>query len=338
MKTFLRVAGLVAGIALATAASAAGPGGSGSQPDQTFGPRGALVYRIVERWADHVEEAYSTNLRAWTREMAPVFAKAPLSALEKAASARTFTAMNSALLGQTLTRSSDVDIAALGAVDSDLVYVPVTPCRLFDTRVAGGPIAANTVRGFDVTAVSSYAFQGGANTDCGGVGAAGSFAAAAVNLTVVSPSSVGYITAFPFGGTQPLAATVNYVAGDIRGNFAVVRLDQGAAANEMSVYSVANTHLVGDIVGYFTQAKQSSAALDCVTTATNVVSVGVGGTSNLNAPACAAGYTETGTNCESGSWQMPMVYIRDGTCSAQNNGSAAADLRASRRCCRVPGT
>jgi len=337
MKRFLRVAGLVACVALSTAAAAAGPGG-GSPPEQAFGPRGALVYRIVEKWADHVEEGYGTNLRAWTREMAPVFAKAPMSALEQAASARTFTAMNSALLGQSLAQSSDVDIAALGAVDSDLVFVPVAPCRLFDTRVAGGPIAANSVRGFDITAVSSYAFQGGANSDCNGVGAAGSFAAAAVNLTVVSPSSVGYITAFPFGGTQPLAATVNYVAGDIRGNFAVVRLDQGSAANEMSVYSVASTHLVGDIVGYFTQATQSATALDCVTTATNSVNVAAGATANAYAPTCAAGYAETGTNCESSTWQMPMVFIKDGACSAQNNGGVAASLRASRRCCRVPAT
>lgn len=43
---------------------------------------------------------------------------------------------------------------------------------------------------------------------------------------------------------------VNYTAGAIVGNDTVVKLNQGASLNELSVYSSANTHLVGDIVGY----------------------------------------------------------------------------------------
>lgn len=199
--------------------------------------------------------------------------------------------------------------------------------------MAGGAIAANTTRNFDVTATSTYASQGGSATDCNGAGSAGSYAAAAINFTVVTPSAGGYLTAFPLNTTQPLAATVNYGAGDVRGNYAVVKLDQGPAAAELSVYSFAQTHLVADIVGYYRNGNQP--VFECVTTAETVSTVAAGATNNTTAPACPTGYQMTGTNCESSTWQMPFVYFSDGTCSAQNNSGASASLRASRRCCRT---
>lgn len=228
--------------------------------DKPRAARGELVHRIVMKWGGHVQEAYRADVRAWASDMVPVFAQASLDQLQRAADARTFETMNDAFLANgersaiaqntLVTDGRRITARTLGETANDLVFVPVTPCRIIDTRVAGGQIAANSVRSFDVTAVSSYAFQGGEATNCGGVGAAGSFAAAAINFTVVTPGGAGYITAFPFLGTQPLAATVNYTAGSIVGNFAVVKLDQGASANELSVYSFAATDLVADIVGY----------------------------------------------------------------------------------------
>lgn len=303
--------------------------------------RGQLVHRIVTKWGNHVQEAHKADVRRWAMALVPLFARAPLSSLERAANARSFTQMNNELLvhapgGNPTVLANDtrqVPGKALGDADSDLVYVPVTPCRIIDTRVAGGAIAANTVRGFDVTSISSYAAQGGENSNCNGVGAAGSFAAAAINFTVVTPGAAGYMTAFPFGGTQPLAATVNYTSGDIRGNFAVVKLDQGPAANELSVYTFAQTHLVADIVGYYIRTTVPS--MECVNTTQTSVVIPASGTDNANAPACAAGYAQTATNCETTSWLMPIVFFNGGTCSARNNSTSDATLRASRTCCRV---
>jgi hypothetical protein len=222
--------------------------------------------------------------------------------------------------------------ATLGDADKDLIFVPIAPCRIVDTRVAGGVIVANSTRSFDVTAVASYASQGGSATDCNGAGSAGSYAAAALVFTVVSPSTNGYLTAFPFATTQPLAATMVYKAGDILSNFAIVRLDQGASASEVSVYSFAQAHVVVDIVGYFRNPGEPT--LECVNTAETTDSVPAGGTQNTVAPACAAGYIQTATNCATSSWQMPIVYFLNGTCSAQNNGASSAQLRASRTCCK----
>lgn len=319
---------------------------AGKQTSQVRPERGQLVYDIVLKWGPHVSKTYDMAPDQWAKSMGVHFSKAPLASLRSAAAATEFNDMNIRLLGpgsapvaatsKQAAASTEVTPKVFGDTDKDLIFVPVTPCRLFDTRLAGGAIAANTVRGFDVTAVSDYSFQGGSNTNCGGVGAAGSFAAAAINFTVVTPSAAGYITAYPVNTAQPLAATVNYTAGDIRGNYAVVKLDQGAAANELNVYTFAQTHLVGDIVGYY--INPGPLVFECVETATTSVSINANATANAVAPACAAGYTQTATNCQSSTWQMPFVYFAGGTCSAQNNSASAAQLRASRTCCRARRT
>jgi hypothetical protein len=304
-----------------------------------YTPRQQMVYDIVNTWGPHVREAHRADIGDWARQMGPLFKRASLQTLRKAADAPTFERMNSALLaGATNARMPSQAIDAskiapkiLGDADKDLIYVPVTPCRIIDTRVAGGAIAANTTRNFDVTAVANYSFQGGDASNCN-VGSSGSFAAAAINFTVVTPSIAGYITAFPYLTSQPLAATVNYTAGDIRGNLAIVKLDQGASAEELSVYTFAQTHLVADIVGYY--RNPGVPTLECVNTANTSLVIPAGGVDNVSAPSCLAGYTQTATNCESSTWQMPFVYFNGGTCSAQNNSAANATLRASRTCCR----
>ena len=141
--------------------------------------------------------------------------------------------------------------AAYGDLAADLVYTPVAPCRIADTRIAGGTLTANTARGFDVTAVSDYSFQGGEANNCA-IGNAGSFAAVAVNITVINPNVSGSLKAFAFGATTPASAiAMSYAAGEVRSNFAVLKIDQGASANELSVVSTASAHLTIDVVGYF---------------------------------------------------------------------------------------
>lgn len=253
--------------------------------------RGQWVYRIVAKWGGHVQEVYRVDPRRWADSMGPVFARASLPALRAAAEAKGFAAMNDALLatsspaGVSSTRSKP-GTKALGDPGQDLVYVPVTPCRILDTRIAGGPIPANSFRDFDLADVVRFAPQGGDTSNCN-VGDKGSFAAAALNITVVSPNAAGYITAFPYLASQPTAATLNYVAGDIRNGLAIVRLDQSAATYEFSVYSFAQTHLVADVVGYFREPQPT--ALECVTVSTPAISAVR--SILLDSPACPMGYT-----------------------------------------------
>ena len=302
--------------------------------------RAQWVYRIVAKWGNHVQEAYRTDVRRWADSMGGVFAKAPLPALRRAAEARSFAGMNDALLvaaspaGSPPPRSASRG-KALGDIDRDLVYVPVTPCRILDTRVAGGAIPANSFRDFDLADVVRFAPQGGDTSNCG-VGDKGSFAAAALNITVVNPNVAGYITAFPYLASQPTAATINYAAGDIRNGLAIVRLDQGPATHEFSVYSFAQTHLVADIVGYFREPEAT--ALSCVTVSSTQASGR--GVATADSPTCPAGYEILSGSCDSNAALYQNLTGPDShRCSTWYPASSTTlvNVTAHARCCRIPG-
>ena len=149
--------------------------------------RSDLVLQIVEKWGDHVEGAYARPAEAWGKDMVPLLMKTPLESLQRAANARTFDDMNDALLakaaplpampraglatpfvsgrGAAPPAAGEDSTTAIGDADVDLVYVPVTPCRVLDTRLAGGTIPAGGTRNFDIAAATDYTAQGGSATD-----------------------------------------------------------------------------------------------------------------------------------------------------------------------------
>ena len=73
-------------------------------------------------------------------------------------------------------------------------------------------------------------------------------AAAIVNVTITEPVGAGYATAYPCGGSAPLAANVNYGAGDSVPNMAVVA---AGAGGRICVIANQETHLVVDVLGAF---------------------------------------------------------------------------------------
>jgi hypothetical protein len=300
--------------------------------------RGVLVHKIVSKWGAHVQEAYKADIGEWARAMTPLMIQADLTTLRKASDARTFEGMNNALLGEAAAMPASFNKlttgTSLGSPVEDLVLVPVQPCRLFDTRLVGGAIAANSWRGFDVSDNTDFSYQGGASNDCG-VGSVGPFAAAVINFTVVSPAAGGYITAYPYMTSRPVAATVNFAKGETRGNLTIVKLDQSPEPFEVAVYAYSQTHVVADIVGYFIAPLPT--ALDCVDTPNVSLMAIPGASAYLTAENCPAGYTMTSTNCESYSPDMPILANKLGSCFAANKGSTTAELQASRTCCRVPG-
>ena len=206
-------------------------------------------------------------------------------------------------------------MADIGSLDKDLVYTPITPCRLLDTRNAplfsSTPIAADSTRNFAVWNVSTFGNQGGEGINCG-LTASLNTAAIAVNFTVVSPVTGGYITAFPRGAVRPVAATVNFSAGDIRGNSAIVKVSQTPAENlNLSVYSTSSTHLVADVVGYF--SRPITKALNCnVVLAERQLAANFEGFTYTTA-ACAAGFTVVSANCYNSGGSNAISLTGSGT-------------------------
>ena len=145
----------------------------------------------------------------------------------------------------------------------ELVYVAVEPCRIVDTRGAGGVIAANNSRNFRVSGtVGELAVQGG-ESDCldpkAGTGLK-PLAVSAYIVAVPAPGSTnGVLTAYPSNLPPPPAgfgATVNFAASQVIGNTTNITLCNPAgscpADGEFAILA-RNTpqHVVIDVQGYF---------------------------------------------------------------------------------------
>lgn len=337
------------------AANAAQPGAVARQATTKIAPvastnaeRTKLTRALTNKWGLYVQQAYGVQSSVWAKRMAPQLAIADITNLRNAMTRTTFEGAMAEVGGAGTKLSDERAISvlaaadgrgptpkALGALNNDLVYTPVAPCRIMDTRsMAAGAIAANSTRNFVAFGVSSFASQGGSATNCGVNPLAAT--AVAINLTAVAPAGAGYATAFPYGSAQPVAASVNYAAGAIVNNALIVQTPNPISSFDFTVYTYAQSHYVADIVGYF--APPVATALQCVETANTDLAIAAnGGTGNAIAPACAVGYTQTATNCETTSWLMPIVFFQSGTCSARNGDTTSQTLRASRTCCRVPG-
>src|SRR6266566_4159768 len=141
---------------------------------------------------------------------------------------------------------------AFGSSQADLVYTPVTPCRIIDTRLAGGPIGPGAQRNF-LAASSNYSGQGGFAGSCGVP--FGPATAVAVNLVSVNPPGFGDLRAFPFGAAVPLASVLNYIAGNTVANGITLTICNPAASTcgfDFTVQSDGTlTDLVADVQGYY---------------------------------------------------------------------------------------
>lgn len=241
----------------------------------------------------------------------------------------------------TVDRAAGVQPEALGDVDRDLVFTPVTPCRLLDTRVAGGVISATSTRHFIGFTDSDFSAQGGDASDCGiPIGAA----AIQVNLALVNPTQAGYATAYPFGEERPLAASINYLAGLTIANEIVIPLAQGEMM-DFSLYSHRQSHAVADVSGYY--MRPNAGALDC-TYVSQTVQVAAG-QAVQEYTACPTGYSATGGGCTAGNSlesardliilasEPGFANTNEWYCSVYNDGAVARSYRRTARCCRIPG-
>ena len=142
----------------------------------------------------------------------------------------------------TVTMSAPESVTAnftAATATSGLAFYPVTPCRVADTRNANGPfggpiLSAGSSRGF---AIPSSACNIPATAQ-----------AYSLNITVVPPAALGYLTAWPTGQTQPYVSTLNSSNGAIIANAAIVPAGTGGA---ISIYVSDSTHVIIDINGYF---------------------------------------------------------------------------------------
>ena len=144
-----------------------------------------------------------------------------------------------------LTEWNGVNALAAGGTKGPLIFVPVTPCRVSDTRnepdAFGGPkLAAKAIREFDVT-----------DSGCSIPSAAVAYA---LNTTVVPDGPLQYLTIWPSGQVRPFVSTLNS-DGRIKANAAIVPAGVKGGVN---IYVTDPTHVILDISGYFLPAASAS--------------------------------------------------------------------------------
>jgi hypothetical protein len=129
----------------------------------------------------------------------------------------------------------------LGSTQADLVYTPVTPCRIIDTRSSGGPITPGVNRSFIVAGICGVPF--------------GPATAAVINFVAVGPAGAGDLRITPFGTAIPLASIINYTSGLNLANGPAVTICNPAATTctfDITIQAdVSATDLVADVQGYF---------------------------------------------------------------------------------------
>lgn len=124
------------------------------------------------------------------------------------------------------------------------LFTPLTPSRVLDTRDGvgrGGVVGPlGPGQGIDV-----------AVTGVGGVPASG-VTAVALNVTVDQPTSAGFITTWPSGVELPTASTHNFTPGTTVANLVLAKV--GADGRVSMFNSAGNTHLVADVIGYYSSS------------------------------------------------------------------------------------
>ena len=133
------------------------------------------------------------------------------------------------------------------------LYDPLTPARLADTRCASNPqpgfCASENLPAQDagLTALGPGATEAVTAQGVGGVPTSG-VTAVDLNITVVDGSASGYLTAWPGGVARPVAADLNWTAGDVSSNATVA----GTPGGKVDIYNHSGTvDVIVDVDGYF---------------------------------------------------------------------------------------
>jgi hypothetical protein len=120
------------------------------------------------------------------------------------------------------------------------VFYTVAPCRVVDTRNPNGPyggpaLSANTARVFTVTG------------QCGIPTAA---KAVLANVEVTGSTVAGNLTLYPNGIPLPVAAVINYSAGQTRANNATLTLGGAGDFVVWCAQGSGTVHFILDVNGY----------------------------------------------------------------------------------------
>jgi hypothetical protein len=302
--------------------------------------RAKYAATISKKWGPQIQKKFGMSSGEWTEQMMGTFTGADLTNLRRASEATSFDAMSGALFGGSSAKNMALKRPTMiGDTENDLVFTPLPPCRIVDTRVTGGPIGANQSRNFIGWTATDYLTQGGSVTNCSIPENASALAANVVAVDTVQ--KVGFLTAWPSNVARPFAATINFVGSDI-GNEVVLKLCRPGCQTQFSVYSTSQTQVVVDVYGYYMEPVATPVDCTVVGQAAPLLS---GILTDVSA-SCPTGYAATGGGCTG-----PVGLQIGGSFPAVTGGKPTGwtcrmatliiggllGARTDATCCRIPG-
>ncbi len=123
-----------------------------------------------------------------------------------------------------------------------LDFYGITPCRVINTLTDPGPggpaapLSAGEERVFPISGL------------CGIPETAKAVSAV---VTVVAPTTAGFVTLFPADDSLPTVSAVNYAAGAIVNNNLLLKLSSDGGGEIKGYVPVGQTHMIFDVNGYF---------------------------------------------------------------------------------------
>jgi hypothetical protein len=254
------------------------------------------------------------------------------------------------------TQASSVNVK-LGGLDSDLVFVPtVGPCRVYDSRNGPGQLAAlgsRQIFAFSNTGGYSWSFDQGGTGSAGSGNCAGTVfnlpvsnypVAVVATVGVINPVTTGSMRAWNGGTTLTVGGILGWNAGDVLSNTTVIPLDRtispypgSGAKRDFALFNNSGGPVdnVVDVVGYM--AVNRATLLDCTLVLGTNTNVPAFGTVFINAPGCAAGYTEMTSRPTAATYGLFLGSLYLGGCRIGNFTGGVLGATCDSVCCRVPG-
>jgi hypothetical protein len=277
----------------------------------------------------------------WRFEMVGNMMKGSQADFAGVALARSYTdAMSASVQISRIAPSSaatDASAKSLGAATTDLVYVPITPCRILDTRPTFIP--ASTPKTYFYTASNVGAGSCSVTNQIPGSTLAAAFAA---NVTLDETGLTGfaagaYIQLYPQGGSTT-TSFMNFGPNQIIANAGIISLNQ--ANSEFTVFTSAPANVIIDTYGAFIAPQPTALACGLVYAAQALTSSSA---SNYyySTAVCPAGRSAVAPYCYSGD-QAGIYSAGSGIngspfCSWINLSGAATSVYDGQLCCGVPG-
>ena len=237
---------------------------------------------------------------------------------------------------------------------SELVFYPLTPCRVVDTRIAtkwgpGVPIAAGQTITFNTYPPLNG--QGGhPSLNCGVLTTA---SAVVMNVTAIPVSGgKGHFRVWPWTQPIPTASLINYSSTvDTNMANAVVQSQCRACSEDVNVYSLKTAHLVVDVIGYFARPTRTAVENNVLYTKTNVAA---NANFDIFSPPCPSGWRVTGGGFLTDFYTTPItvgsrpangtsidlftgINLADRWLCQGKNGNLAQGIYCHVVCSRIPG-